>query len=599
MSNAPAPTALAASLADRIAESWVERQLESGAFPDAIAERFGLRGRDTYGEAMLGGALLLSGRRTAESRLALSGLRAIDYAIRTRRGFAPKRLPSRVARLVPRFRGGMYPFSMIGIVDSWIECDEFSAFESEIDPRIVRDIRCEIDSAGPLQTRLIDRHRDRNRTFLEMLLVKSLDCVSSLHPGAAGIDASIDTWCDLTLAESGSNGDGFPAALLSDVPDQPQAYHAFTTGNLARLIRRSAPGSGPKLEELLRRAVRASRLLASPDGDLAWAGRTTMLAWTLPFAAYAALVAANTPDCDPAEASANRGFAADLLERLRGEYVIEPQASGEPSLALVPALSDPAGAGQGVIDEYAAEVSYIGTTLLGLEWVAAEPAGTHRESSPTPIQGLLRVGSTEPVLGSVRSEDLWLGLRGQRSTERTDPRYDLGPVAAKERTESGWRWLLPPRPRLVPPDMRSWIQIRRGGELVLPISDSTESVDGGVEQRISFPNDGDSSTDHLSLQYAPSPASGLRISIQGPRPRLQLVFWLPGDRMEPASDGLLLGKVLMRYSDQPSVNRGDLVSSSTHAELTTFVLLFEPGDRPLTLDLLTAQSEPRSRGSWR
>ena len=585
MSDAPAPTALAASLADRIAGAWVERQLESGAFPDAIAERFGPRGRDTYGEAMLGGALLLSGRRTAESRLTRSGLGAIDHAIRTRRGFAPKKLPSPLARLVPRLRGGMYPFSMIGIVDSWIECDEFSALEDEIDPRLARNIRREIDRAGPLQTRLIDRHRDRNREFLEMLLMRSLDCESSGHPAAEEIEASIDTWCDLLLSESGSNGDGFPAALLSDIPDQPQAYHAFTSGNLARLIRRSAPGTRPKLEELLRRSVRASRLLVSPDGDLAWAGRTTMLAWTLPHAAYAALAAANTPDCDPAEASENRGFAADLLERLQSEYVIESQVPGGSDLALVPALEDPADAGPGLIDEYAAEVSYSGTTLLGLEWVAAEPDGSHREPSPAPIQGLLRVGSTAPVLGSVRSEDLWFGLRGQRSTERTDPRYDLGPVAAKERTESGWHWLLPPRPRLVPADMRSWIQIRRDDELVLPISDSTESVDGGIEQRISFINGGSSSTDHLIVRYAPSPASSLRISIQGPRPQLQLIFWLPGDRVEAGSDGLLLGEMRLVCSDDPSVSRGDVVSSSTHAELTPFVLLFDPGDRPLMLDL--------------
>ena len=583
--------AKAAACADSIAMDWAGLQRGSGSFPDSIVESCGPRGRDTYGVAMLGAALLAAGSRRFDETVSEAGLRAVEFAIRTRRGFAPKKLPAPVARLLPGVKGGMYPFSMVGIIDFLAKGEDSPVQPAEIRDGVERAVRYEIRRAGPLQTRLIDRGRDSNRMVLELLLLKSLESVRRLDVGesedpAGGqspVDPLIDTWCSGALRES--EGGRPPMALISDQPDQPNAYHAFTAGNLARMIRYFEPDRRADLEELLRRAVRMSRALSTPDGDLAWAGRTTMLAWTLSYTAYAALAAANTPECDSGEAAENRGFASLLLDRLRNCYLPGAADTGHDRLSLVPALRESRDAAATALDPYAAEVSYAGTTLLGLEWAAGESGG--EQTDPRDLAQPLPAKTPLPALTTVKTDQLWLGVRGQISTQRVEPRYDLGPVAASQRTNAGWQWLLHPRPRVVPPEHRSWLQLIDRGRPVLPRCSSFRRSENVIEQEVSFPGTaGESSGPGLRLGTEPaSDGDGMRIELDGFRQPLQVIFWLPDASIERDGSLIRAEEVELACSAAPSVSQGEVVAGSTCAHLSALLLVFQPSAEQVSIDL--------------
>ncbi|MFM8527124.1 MAG: hypothetical protein ACKOBH_03270, partial [bacterium] len=543
------------------------------------------------GEAMLGSALLAAGGRRFDEIVSRSGLRAVEFAIRTRRGFAPKRLPASVARLLPALKGGLYPFSMVGILDFLANGEVSSAQPAEIRNGVERVARHEIRRAGPLDTRLIDRRRDTNRMVLELLVLKSLESVRQLDvvrseapsAGQGTVDPLIETWSGEALRES--EGGRRSMALISDRPDQPNAYHAFTAGNLARMIRYFEPDRRADLEELLRRAVRMSRALSTPDGDLAWAGRTTMLGWTLSYTAYAALAAANTPECDSGEAAESRGFAALLLDRLRDCYLPGASDTSHDRLCLVPALQESPDAAATALDPDAAEISYSGTTLLGLEWAAGESGG--EQTGPTDLVQPLPTETPLRALATVRTDQLWFGVRGQVSTQRAEPRYDLGPVAASQRTNAGWQWLLHPRPRAVLPEHRSWLQLIDRGRPVPPRGHSFKRSGSTIEQEVIFTRASDeSSCSGLRLVTEPSSdCNGMRIELEGFKRPLQVIFWLPDASIEHEGSLVRAGEVELACTARPSVSQGEVVAGSTCAHLAALRLVFQPSSAQVSIDL--------------
>lgn len=581
---------LAGDLAGSIRRQWIQRQRDSGSFRDRVIEEYGQRGRDTYGEAMLGSALMLAGERLGDEAASTAGLRAIEMAIKTRRGLAPKRLPQQIARMLPRLKGGMYPFSMVGVFDYLSIDPESISAVGEGRQRLADLSRAEIDRSGPLDTRLIDRKRDLNRMVLELLVLKSLESVRRRPTGDAAdpssgsreLDLRISRWCEASLGTS-SRSDPC-AVLLSDSPDKPLAYHAFTSGNLARLIRHFRPGQRNRLEELLRRAVRASRGIANPVGDLAWSGRTTMLSWTLAYSAYAALAAANTPDCAEEEAEENRRFAGAQLQRLASAYLTDADGPSSGDLSLVPALTDAPESACEALDPYAAEASYAGTTLLALEWAARESGES--PSTPGASSWSLELDGSITEATSLRADQLWVGLRGQRSSERIEPRYDLGAVAAQQLVDGEWRWLLHPRPRLCDLRHRSWLQLLEGADPVLPLGRSLERVGSEVIQAVEFPGAAvDGSIPLVQIESRAAGRGGIEFRIDRASHPLQLVFWLPESPLEHDEGSIRVGEVLLRVSGAPAISTGETVAGSTHPALMPLVFVFEPGEGILELEL--------------
>jgi hypothetical protein len=310
-----------------------------------------------------------------------------------------------------------------------------------------------------------------------------------------------------------------------------------------------------------------------------------MLAWTLSYTAYAALAAANTPECDSGEAAANRGFASLLLDRLRNCYLPEAADTGHDRLSLVPALRESPLAAATALDPYAAEIPYAGTTLLGLEWAAAERGGEQTE--PRDLAQPLPTETPLPGLTTVKTDQLWFGVRGQISTQRVEPRYDLGPIAASQRTSAGWQWLLHPRPRVVPPEHRSWLQLIDRGRPVLPRSSSFRRSENVIEQEVSFPGTaGESSGPGLRLGTGPaSDGDGMRIELDGFRQPLQVIFWLPDASIECDASLIRAGGVELACSAAPSVSQGEVVAGSTCAHLSALVLVFPPSAEQVSIDL--------------
>lgn len=380
----------------------------------------------------------------------------------------------------------------------------------------------------------------------------------------------------------GRGGVDGSVSMVSDAPAWPNAYMALSSALVARTIRVTTPPLRDELRLLLRRAVRAARMLVSPDGDIAWAGRSNLQSWTLSMMAYSALAAAADPGITRAEAGRNRAFALALLEKLESSY-LRPDGR----MWLVPGLAlDPVGGLEG-LDWYAAEVPYSGLTLLGLEWAA-------REDEPGPLKSeipqssVLWPDNAAATLAVMRTPGLWVGLRGaSRSWE--DARLDSGPVAVKQRLEGSWRWLLHPPPAVPaidPPSLLSGstepgnlAPARVTGLQVRPSPDgdtmaiSTELAASGVRTEVG-----------LSV----SDCGGLTISFPALTEPVFLSVWLPNPRLEGApEDGAEVafegGRALATPATTPSI--GAAQSGSSHPSLSPVSFGFGPGPSDSKLDL--------------
>jgi hypothetical protein len=187
--------------------------------------------------------------------------------------------------------------------------------------------------------------------------------------------------------------------------------------------------------------ARGSALLAAPDGDLAYWGRSQEQSWAL------ALTAAGAGVLGPGRAERLRGRTARRIEREHG--------FGPFGVWIVPALRTDPAAGRAAMDDYAANGVYNGLTLVGAEWtLAGLPGGERRVPAPTaPLgadaDGAWRVGRGAAGFAVARHGDVWFAVRMRAGTggHRGDPRYAFGLMAAKRRSGGRWRDLVPAAPR--------------------------------------------------------------------------------------------------------------------------------------------------------
>jgi hypothetical protein len=234
--------------------------------------------------------------------------------------------------------------------------------------------------------------------------------------------------------------------VLSDAPDYPPAYLALTAGLYARVVHALGPDASPAARGLLRRAADASVLVTAPDGDIAYWGRSQEQVWAPPSAAYAASVAAELPGTSRVNGARYRALVSSTLDRLGTAYPV-----GSRGQYIVPGLR-PSLRGSGrMLDEYAGAPSMAGLALMMLNWTIDDTDAPEDPAQTAPARDHATViGHGDGRVAVVRGGPLWWVVRMRPTRHRLyagDLRYDSGLVAMKREFQTGWRDVLPIRPR--------------------------------------------------------------------------------------------------------------------------------------------------------
>jgi hypothetical protein len=597
--SAAAGSVEAGNLADRISAYYTRSQEADGSFPDYVTDRLGPVGRNTYGPGMIGGALVLNGVRKGRQKTIRAGLRSIDYALKTRSGL------DRVVALAAgagRRRTFEYPFSLLPMIEAWHALEPAGRPGTAGVPirrhgPIRRRMSREIAWLRPIP-RIADPNRwsqGQNRILLERLAWAEVLAARIRPPRTgrtpvlrrrvvtrAGISRFMSWWLDGRPAWKSAGDDGNADRLLvSDSPDWPLAYHALSSALLARMIAFSPRAQRARLGTALRAAVQTSGLLVAPDGDLAYSGRSTLQPWTLSTAAYAALVAARLPGVPSAEANADRALGRALIARLADSYV-----TNDGRVMLTPSmLSDPA-RGIDALDSYAAEVSYAGLTLLGLEWAARE---SDRLTGAAPPLNEVWGRQGPASFFALRAAGLWTVLKGTRGAE-ADRRSDLGPIAAKQVKTSGeWEWVIPPRPGGAVAGPGSWLALDTSNGALPPVTPTVARtrIEGRFAlQTIVFPDpSGQAGTTEIGFTYSEASCGGLSIGFAAISDRLEMNLWLPGNDLVTDEVGVSAGGVRVEPSRQAEITVFEAVPGPANPDLTPVTLTFGPSLQPTGVSL--------------
>jgi hypothetical protein len=223
-----------------------------------------------------------------------------------------------------------------------------------------------------------------------------------------------------------------------DPPNHPLAYQALSLGFYARSVGLLGRRASPQARALLRGLARTSLALGAPDGDLAYSGRSTEAAWTLPMTAYGAIQAVSSQSGShrPGPQSARfYGLADRALARLAAAY-----PRGPDGLWVTPNAGEP-GARAG-LDRYVAAGPYNGLTLLALEWLMEQRQGAVPAAAERPAVRLVDAGAGG--LATSQRGQVWMAVRQRRAGR--DLRSDYGLIALKVNS-GGWYDLLRERPR--------------------------------------------------------------------------------------------------------------------------------------------------------
>jgi hypothetical protein len=423
-----------ADLARRMAEPWPSIQQSRGNLPDYLDGFVGFPVRKyrgtRYGDAVMGYSLIAVGVRENERRFTAAGLRAIAYAIGP---YSRHHRPS--------------VFEQLGVAGAY---------------RLARDHL----AGDPLFQRIRRRWEGwirRQRPYRlqrwaplgNHVLVEVCAALAILETGLHSSDRHSvlgrgRAWAmrrvrHIVNRRAPRQARGSGPYVLSDAPDYPPAYLALTSALYARVVDSLGRDAAPGARRLLRRAADASVLVAAPDGDIAYWGRSQEQVWAPPAAAYAASVAAELPGTPDATASRYRALAASALERLSRAYPV-----GSRGQYVVPGLRRSLRGSHRMLDEYAGAPSMGGLALMMLNWTIDDT----REGAPAPAPAggdhAVVLGSGDGRVAIVRSGSLWWVVRMRPTRHRLyagDLRYDSGLVALKRQFQDGWRDVMPIRPR--------------------------------------------------------------------------------------------------------------------------------------------------------
>ena len=401
-------------LSRRLTSPWPSRQLPTGGIPDHLRE--GQPG--TYGDGMIGLALLQTGTRDRNPRLVRAGLQAVSHetnstsihynthpfrvwAVAAAYGIASRRLRHwSIAREAMR-RWAHWLRRQPSI---WLW-----------GPRYQNKVL-----AGALAVLEAQRTALRSPVF------------GSVLGGAARARA-----VRLVNQTIPSMAAGRPAYVLSDPGSSPIAYHALSYAMYARAVLLLGRHASWRARRTLPRLARASWLSMAPDGSVAYWGRSQGQSWTLSATAYGLAVSAREHGFAGRSDPKYHALAARALRRLRA-YGVGPRGGH-----IIPALAQDRRGAVRALDPYAHGPEYAGLTLVFLNWaIPLLPAGQAggRVAADRPLGSVLSAGSGR--FATVRRGSVWFAARERGGNLR----YDFGPAAVQRLERGGWRDVIPYRP---------------------------------------------------------------------------------------------------------------------------------------------------------
>lgn len=413
------------ALARDIAAPWPRLQRADGYLRDYMDERYGSR----YGDSLMGYALIRTGLREHDRALVRAGLRAVTYAV-------TKRVP---------FRSSFENFAVAAAYNlARREAARYDAFRSG-------RASWERFMQGARMTRLhLGNPRWGNHWLMDALSVLELQRTglrsrspAAILGGARAPSARLTRRLVNVLVPRRIGRGG--RMLVSDPPDQPLAYHGLSIGFYARAIRLMGADATRSARRALRRGVAAARLLAAPDGDTAYWGRSLQHVWSPAATAYAAESAATLDGATAAERRANRALAERALARVARLHPV-----GERGQWIVPSLAQDFSRGRSSLEGYAGAVPMSALALVMVNWTLDEARGGHR-AAPLPADAGHRAVLSRGAgrFAVVRRGDTWFAVKmthAARPYALDDPRYDLGLASVKRRGPDGWHDLVPQHP---------------------------------------------------------------------------------------------------------------------------------------------------------
>src|SRR4051812_31521745 len=434
------------ALADSIAKPWPGLQRSNGEYPDYTDDEIPKQhGEGTrYGDSVLGWALIQRGLRDHDQKLIDSGVDAVSFAVSPPRHDLQRREPSVFEAMAV---AGAYNLMKEG---------------QPKDPGFVKGKRAwaaYLKRVPPVSTilRIPNTSRFSNHYLVEALEVFEMNRTrirtsnprKLLGPGfkrAVRIyKFMINKRIPQFAREKGQQRGGVPSFLISDPPDYPLAYQALALGLYAQAVRKLGSAASPAARATLRRSTNASWLLAAPDGDIGFFGRSMEESWAQTGTALGAEVAAQS-GASARWRTRYRALREATLERLRDAY-----GNGPRGFHFIPALELSDRLGMRALEQYAGAASFTGLALLQLNWLLdAMPAGGDPAGSlASDFQSATELSRGQSTFATVRHGDSWYALKQGRSLRREpgDLRYDAGLVTLKRRQKDGsWLQVVPYKP---------------------------------------------------------------------------------------------------------------------------------------------------------
>ena len=429
-----APASRWLALARAMAAPWPAVQEPSGRlgdYTDELPGAFGLHAGTRYGDAVGGYALIDAGVRDDDRRLVRTGIRAISFAT------DPERRPSRPS-----------VFEQFAVAAAY----NLARRELAGDPDFARArVRWE---AWLRRVRIVElQHVDHyyNHWLVDAVGVLELQRTGlrsraprTVLGGDAGLARRLAR--ELVNVRIPSLLPRRGAAVLSDAPDNPLAYHGLSLGLYARAVHLLGERAAPAARRVLQQGVWAAALAMAPNGSTAYFGRSQEEVWSPAGVAYAAAYTARMPAATRAVAAVARTVAHRSLERLERDYPI-----GRRGVAIVPAIGRSLRPGWRGLDGYAGAPSMGGLALMMLNWtLALRPPERSPGRLPADFRLAATVSQGRGQLAVVRRAGTWFAVKISRSGSdryRGDLRYDAGLTYALRRERGRWHELVPQRPR--------------------------------------------------------------------------------------------------------------------------------------------------------
>ena len=434
----PASAAAATSwraMARELAAPWPGLQLDSGELPDyldGIPAQGGKGGGTRYGDAFMGYALIQTGLREGNRTYIRSGLRAINFATSGARAWptvsvfeamavasaynlARKRIPRE-----PLFRTKRRQWA------EWMR--DFKTVHLQWETHFGNHWL--VDAIAVLE---LQRSGVRSRRRGAVL---GGGRRHATRRARRLVNSYIPNWATSRRR----------AFVLSDPRDFPLAYQGLSVGLYARAVTLLGRRAHPRARRALRQMMRASALMAAPNGDGGYFGRSQEQLWALTGTAYAAELAARLPGSGRRDDRLAHAVSSRSMARLDAAYPM-----GRYGTWITPGIAQSLDLGARGADEYAGAPSMAGIALVLLNWTldlgGRQPAlGRLPADRPGFRAG---VSQERGRFAVVRRARTWFAVKKMRTIDRLhwgDLRYDAGIVMALRRRGGRWTELIPQRP---------------------------------------------------------------------------------------------------------------------------------------------------------